>query len=250
MRIVIPGNRPFNRPIVQFLLLSACLHLAAIMILQPASGKRSSDTLVIHARLAGPIPAKTSISPTPQAPVPVPAKPVPTPATPRAAAEPAPLAPMAPTAPSPSAPIAAPVQAATGPIFSAPPPTPAPSQTIGPATTPSGPETKLPSLPLAVDTTWYLARQVDSQPKAIDKIEPAYPAEARLRNLDGSLKLMLKIDDLGRVQTAEVVEAEPPGIFDESALAAFRNARFRPAMKDGRPVRCQAYIRVEYKLRD
>ena len=61
---------------------------------------------------------------------------------------------------------------------------------------------------------------------------------------------MLKIDDLGRVQSAEVVEAIPPGMFEEAALAAFSKARFVPAIKDGRPVRLQAYIRVDFKLKD
>jgi protein TonB len=111
-------------------------------------------------------------------------------------------------------------------------------------------DTGLPSLPIGIDTHWYLARQVDKQPKAIGSIEPVYPDEAKRRDLEGTLKLMLKIDDLGRVLSAEVVEATPPGVFDKAALAAFRDARFTPAMKDGRPVRYQAYIRVDFKLED
>ena len=108
----------------------------------------------------------------------------------------------------------------------------------------------LPSLPIGIDTQWYLARQVDRQPKAIGLIEPVYPEEAKRRDIEGTLKLMLKIDDLGRVLSAEVVEATPPGVFDVAALAAFRDARFNPAMKDGRPVRYQAYIRVDFRLED
>lgn len=108
----------------------------------------------------------------------------------------------------------------------------------------------LPSLPLGIDTNWYLARQVDKHPKAIGKVEPIYPEEAKRRNIEGSLKLMLKIDDLGRVLSAEVVEATPPGVFDAAALQAFREATFQPAIKDGRPVRYQAYIRVDFKLED
>lgn len=108
----------------------------------------------------------------------------------------------------------------------------------------------LPNLPLGIDTNWYLARQVDKHPKAIGKVEPIYPEEAKRRNIEGSLKLMLKIDDLGRVLSAEVVEATPPGVFDAAALQAFGEARFQPAIKDGRPVRYQAYIRVDFKLED
>jgi len=84
----------------------------------------------------------------------------------------------------------------------------------------------------------------------MDSIVPNYPDQARRRNQEGSLKLRVKIDDLGRVRDVEVVEADLPGVFDEAALDAFRNARFHPAMKDGRPVRYQAYIRVVFKLRD
>jgi len=108
----------------------------------------------------------------------------------------------------------------------------------------------LPSLPVGIDTHWYLARQVDIHPKAIGSIDPAYPEEARQRNIEGTLKLMLKIDDLGQVQSVEVVEATPPGVFDDAAIAAFRAARFQPALKDGRPVRYQAYMRVDFKLKD
>ena len=111
-------------------------------------------------------------------------------------------------------------------------------------------ETGLPSLPIGIDTQFYLARQVDKQPKAIGSIEPVYPEEAKQRDIEGTLKLMLKIDDLGRVMSAEVVEATPADVFDKAALAAFRDARFTPAMKDGRPVRYQAYIRVDFKLVD
>jgi len=111
-------------------------------------------------------------------------------------------------------------------------------------------DTGLPSLPMGIDTQWYLARQVDKQPKAIGLIEPVYPEEAKRRDIEGTLKLMLKIDEIGRVLSAEVVEATPPGVFDAAALTAFRDARFTPAMKDGRLVRYQAYIRVDFKLED
>lgn len=129
-------------------------------------------------------------------------------------------------------------------------PPPAPQDGIASADAASAPTPEerslFPSLP--IDTTWYLARQVDRHPKAIGSITPEYPEAARQRGQEGRLMLMLKIDDLGRVREAEVIEANPTGVFDESALQAFRAGRFEPAMKDGRPVRYQAYIRVEFKL--
>lgn len=235
---------------MQGLLLSLALHLAAILLLQPAPGKETPRTVVINARLVSPAPEPSKAQPaieevkaTPEAqPKPAPPRETP-PLLTAQTPSPAPPLPIPPPAPSPAPP---PKPALAMPATPPPPgPPPAPAPQAG-GTNSSG----LPSLPVAIDTNWYLARQVDMQPKAIGRIVPIYPDLARRRNQEGSLKLMLKIDDLGRVQSAEVVEASPPGVFDEAALEAFRHARFRPAMKDGRPVRYQAYIRVDFELGD
>lgn len=240
-----------RRPIVQALLLSLALHLAVILLLQPAPGSGIPRTVVINARLeTTPAPARngeTRIEEETAAerPVPPPPPSQPSPqevqrqlltATTPSPAPPLPVPPAVAMAPAPAAPAAA------------APPAPAPERPAPGSGGPAG--SGLPSLPIAIDTTWYLARQVDVHPKAVGTIKPLYPEEARRRNVEGTLKLMLKIDDLGRVQSAEVVEATPPGVFDEAALEAFRNARFQPALKDGRPVRYQAYIRVDFELGD
>lgn len=240
-------------PIARALALSFCLHLAILALVQPSPGSSTPRTVVISARLdiaepetivaratAMPLPAEAPKAPPEAATAPEPQplalpRESPTPLPQAPASLPAPAAPASPTAPasSPSpAPVATPAAAA-----------PLPPASIGPAS-----PTSLPSVPLGIDTTWYQARQVDSHPKAMGRIEPVYPEEARRGNVEGSLKLMVKIDDLGRVLSAEVVEARPPGIFDRAALDAFRDARFQPAMKDGRPVRYQAYMRVDFKL--
>jgi protein TonB len=79
-------------------------------------------------------------------------------------------------------------------------------------------------------------------------IRPKYPESARQRGQEGTLKLMVRIDELGRVREVEVMEAHPAGIFEEVSLEAFRNARFHPAIRDGQPVRIEAYMRVEFRL--
>jgi protein TonB len=47
-----------------------------------------------------------------------------------------------------------------------------------------------------------------------------------------------------------VEEANPPGLFDQSALDAFRNARFTPAQRHGRAVKSLVRIKVNYDLAD
>jgi protein TonB len=244
-----------NQPIANSLLLSLSLHLLLLVLVQPApGGGEERGTLVINARLAMPEsmpktipkpPAETAAQPV------VPPEKTPQPFLTSNVPSPAPPLPVPPT-PAVSAPVSPPLPAAT-------PATPAQAKPEGAfaAASPGGAmphrvATAGASAPLGIgiDTTWYVARQVDVHARTIGTIVPDYPDEARRRNQEGTLKLMVKIDDLGRVRDVEVVEADLPGVFDAAALEAFRNARFQPAMKDGHPVRYQAYIRVVFKLRD
>lgn len=112
--------------------------------------------------------------------------------------------------------------------------------------------TILPTLeiPLLEDPTWYPARQVDVHPAALDPVEPEYPAEGVARGVEGNVVLLLLIDEAGVVKEATVAEANPEGIFEESALAAFREVRFAPAQKNGRAVKSRVLIRVSYELND
>lgn len=103
-------------------------------------------------------------------------------------------------------------------------------------------------LPLIEDPTWYPAKQVDVHPRAVNSIRPDYPAIAVDGEIEGSVVLLLLIDEAGNVKEASVAEAQPEEVFDESALAAFRMARFTPAQKNGRAVKSRVLIRVSYEL--
>jgi periplasmic protein TonB len=252
----------FREPITQSLLFSLALHLAFVVVFQPAPGTSGRHTVVINARLqpaaaqSEPLPSNVEESvaavaeskPEPSADLLTATTPSPAPPIPQSAA---PVRVDPATTNSPPLPVTSP-KPVSMPLASAASSADMQASVVPPAEkSRGGPQsTGLPSLPIGIDTTWYVARQVDNQPKAIGVIEPAYPEDAKRRNMEGTLKLMLKIDDLGRVQSAEVVEATPPGVFDDAALAAFRNAKFQPAMKEGRPVRYQAYFRVDFKLKD
>lgn len=108
----------------------------------------------------------------------------------------------------------------------------------------------LPALevPLIEDPTWYPAKQVDVHPTALYLIKPAYPDKAAEQGKEGSVVVLLLIDEAGGVKEVTVAEAEPEGYFEESALSAFRNARFVPAQKNGRAVKSRVLIRVTYEL--
>lgn len=112
------------------------------------------------------------------------------------------------------------------------------------------PPSDLPAInvPLLADPVFYTAQQVDVHPQPLAKIEPQYPGPARSQGMTGLIELRLKIDATGRVQDLEVLKASPAGVFEQSALDAFRDVRFSPAQKDGRVVNSLVEIEVRYEV--
>ena len=98
----------------------------------------------------------------------------------------------------------------------------------------------------AVDLTYYSVREIDVVPRAVSAIVPDYPLEADSQKLSGKVTLQLKIEADGRVSEVDVVNSVPSGVFDTAAIKAFRNARFTPAQKNGRPVRVQVRVPVAF----
>lgn len=99
-----------------------------------------------------------------------------------------------------------------------------------------------------VDLTYYSTREVDVPPRALQDIVPGYPVAAEREARTGTVRLRLKLEADGRVSDVEVIGADPPGLFEESARAAFAAARFSPAYRGGKPVRVQMMIEVAYDL--
>ncbi|OYW25863.1 MAG: energy transducer TonB, partial [Hydrogenophilales bacterium 12-63-5] len=183
-------------------------------------------------RLVAPSPAPAVNAPPPSPVVPEPD------VAPIARLAPSPAPEALPVAPPPPAvaplPAAAPLPAVPAAAETAPVPSPAAVQVPAAALTSS------------VDLTYYNARDLDVQPHALRVIRPDYPAEADRQRVSGTLRLQLKLEADGHVSDIEVVSATPPGVFEDSAIKAFRDARFAPAQKNGRPVRALVVIEVVY----
>lgn len=106
------------------------------------------------------------------------------------------------------------------------------------------------TLTSSVDLTYYNARDLDVQPRALREIVPDFPADAERQKLSGTVRLQLKLEADGRVSDVDLVSATPPGVFEDMALRAFREARFAPAQKNGRPVRALILIEVVFDWED
>lgn len=75
--------------------------------------------------------------------------------------------------------------------------------------------------------------------RALTKAVPKYPRKAVLNRTEGHVIVKFDIDERGSVNNLSVLEAEPPDLFDEAALAATAQFTYLPKYVDGKPVRVQ-----------
>jgi TonB family protein len=88
----------------------------------------------------------------------------------------------------------------------------------------------------------------DSTPvEILYKPRPAYTAEARRLQIEGEVRIEAIFTALGDIQVLRVIEGLGHGL-NESAVAAVRSIRFRPARQHGRPVDSAATVRMSFEL--
>ena len=97
---------------------------------------------------------------------------------------------------------------------------------------------------LPVESPYFGAAEIDRYPKLLRKVNPARPLA--VSDASGVVTLQLLIDESGAVSEASVANADPPGVFDESAVEAYRLARFSPAQKSGENVRSRIWVKVRF----
>jgi TonB family protein len=84
------------------------------------------------------------------------------------------------------------------------------------------------------------------QEKVISKPEPLWKTETKTGPLAGTLKVQVVIDESGKVESAEIVDA--PSALQDAALSAARKARFRQTMYQGQPVKVRGWLSNSYGM--
>ena len=100
-----------------------------------------------------------------------------------------------------------------------------------------------PELPPA--PAYKVRAALERGPVPLFDVEPSYPKEAG--GVQGTVTLRLLINESGVVDDAAVVSASPPGLFEASALDAFRRAAFAPGQLLGFAVKSQLTIEVRFQ---
>ncbi|MEN3327638.1 MAG: hypothetical protein V7638_2445 [Acidobacteriota bacterium] len=98
------------------------------------------------------------------------------------------------------------------------------------------------------DTDTSAASNVDEKPVRLRAPTPRYTEAARADQIQGSVTLRVLVGADGDVKQVKVVSGLPDGLI-EQAIEAARQAKFKPAMKDGKPVPYWVLLRMEFNLR-
>ena len=99
-------------------------------------------------------------------------------------------------------------------------------------------------------TPTFEGDQVDSLPEPISRPQPQFPYRAKIRGIHGNLTVEFVVDENGNTTDIAILAAKPAGFFEETTLSTLRKWRFKPALKQGRPVRTRMRTTIDFKLVD
>lgn len=94
---------------------------------------------------------------------------------------------------------------------------------------------------------YYRTAELDVKPQIKTRVMPDYPEAANLENTSGEVVVYVFISETGNVDDVTVTRAQPAGIFEEAAAAAFRAARFTPGMRDRKAVKSLVVLEVAFE---
>jgi protein TonB len=86
-----------------------------------------------------------------------------------------------------------------------------------------------------------------SAPSVLYKVDPEYSEEARKAKYSGTVVLYIEVDTTGHARNMRIIKGIGLGL-DEKALDAVNKWRFKPGLKDGKPVVVRAQIEVNFRL--
>ncbi len=95
------------------------------------------------------------------------------------------------------------------------------------------------------DSAYVVALEA-TPPREVFEPRIKIPGEAMNRGVEGWVLLNYTVLPDGTTSDVEIVERSIPGVFDESAVNAVRDARYEPATRDGVPVEADMQMQIVY----
>jgi protein TonB len=82
--------------------------------------------------------------------------------------------------------------------------------------------------------------------RLVHRVAPVYPAQARLMRLEGTVILAAMVMEDGTVRDVKVVEGS--SVLAQSAVDAVKRWRYKPYQLDGKPVKNETTITINFKF--
>jgi protein TonB len=84
-------------------------------------------------------------------------------------------------------------------------------------------------------------------PVPLKEVEPEFSEEARKAKFSGNVEVYLVVDEQGRPTNVRVARGVGMGL-DEKAMEAVRQYKFKPGTQNGKPVKVEMYVQVEFNI--
>lgn len=102
------------------------------------------------------------------------------------------------------------------------------------------------SLAKADDTVYT---KVDENPVPVKTPPPRYPDSLKREGVSGVVAVTIVIDETGTVASTAVAKSSHPD-FERPALDAVSKWKFKPAKKDGNPVKVKVTLPLRFSVED
>lgn len=97
--------------------------------------------------------------------------------------------------------------------------------------------------------TRFNSDEVDQQPRGVATMQPVYPYRAKRLNIEGAVRVRFLVNRSGNTDLISILNSQPSGEFDKSVKTTVKRWRFKPAIKDGKPVETWVETTIEFRLR-
>ena len=83
----------------------------------------------------------------------------------------------------------------------------------------------------------------------LKQAKPFYSPELRKKKIEGWVIVRFSIDEIGKVDSAEIQKEYPVGVFSDAAITSVRESIYKPTVKDGMPHRTDGLLtKVNFKM--
>lgn len=104
-------------------------------------------------------------------------------------------------------------------------------------------------MPLSTKADDTIYTKVDVNPVPVKTPPPEYPLTMKREGVSGVVAVSAVIDEKGIVISATVAKSSHSD-FEDSAVAAVKKWKFKPAQKDGVPVKMKVTVPIRFNLEE